>query len=181
MCENMDIQNSEQNNIRESEILEKINALTAMFEQKILTDEWKNQKYDEMHSLMLKYQDDIIGKMIDPLLKSLILLVDSIERDKRYYSNLDTEISKEDIIELLNGITEQVNAVLFDYEIEEYSGGIELVNPKEQKMFKTIATDNPDLNNHVAEIINKGYKKADKIIRMEKVNIYKYIEKKEED
>lgn len=181
MCEKITEEIIEQENTQENEVLQKLDALTVMFEQKIQNDEWKNKKYDEMHSLMLKYQDDIVGKMIDPVLKSLIQLSDIIDRDKRYYSAVDDVVSKEDVIDLLDGIAEQVNAILFDYDIEEYSGGTELVNAKEQKMFRTIATDNLDLNNHVAEIINKGYKKADKIIRMEKVNIYKYTEKNEEN
>ena len=172
--EKEDINNQEENNI-----LQKLNELTSLFEQKIQTDEWKNQKYDEMHALMLKYQDDIVGKMIDPLLKSLIQLNDIVERDKKHYSNLDEEISSNEIVDILDGISEQIDAILFDYDIEEYSAGKGVVNAKEQKMFKAIATDKEELNNHVAEILNKGYKKEEKIIRMEKVNIYKFINKEE--
>lgn len=173
----VDTENTEHQD--ENKILKKLNELTGLFEQKIQTDEWKNQKYDEMHSLMLKYQDDILGKMIDPLLKSLIQLNDSIERDRKHYSKSDEQITKDEIVDILDGISEQINAILFDYDIEEYSAGMDVVDAKEQKMFKAIATDKEELNNHVAEILNKGYKKNNKIIRMERVNIYKYINKEE--
>lgn len=157
-------------------VIELLEELDEKFDSKIQNDEWKNKKYDEMHSLMLKYQDDMLAKTIDPLLKSLIQLSDSVKKDIKFYKKDETN---EDLCEVLLGVTEQIDAILFDYDIEPYSADFGEVNAKEQKIVKTIATADEEKNNHVAEILTTGYKKNDKVFRMERVNIFKY--KKAED
>lgn len=154
------------------EVIGLLKDLNEKFDSKIQNDEWKNKKYDEMHSLMLKYQDDMLAKTIDPLLKSIIQLSDSIKKDIKFYN---TDEANEDLCNILYGITEQIDTILFDYDIEPYSADMGVVNSKEQKIIKTILTDDEGINNHVAEILTTGYKKGDKIFRMERVNIYKYF------
>lgn len=161
-----------------TEVIKLLTELNEKFDEKISTDEWKNKKYDEMHSRMLKYQDDIVVKTIDPLLKSLIRLIDLIGREEKQCYGKE-QIPEELVLSMLDSIKEQIESVLFDYDIEEYSCDSEQVNTKEQKIFRAIATEDETLNNCVAEILEKGYKKQDKIFRIEKVNVYKYIKKEE--
>lgn len=151
-------------------IVSLLERLDEKFDAKIRDDEWKNRKYDEMHNLMLSYQNDMLAKMIDPLLKSIIQLSDSIKRDIKFYSG---DLAQEQLCDVLHGITEQIDAILFDYDVEPYSADFGKVNSKEQKIVKTIPTEDKELDNNVAEILITGYKKADKIFRMEKVNIFK--------
>lgn len=153
------------------DLLSSLNALNEKFDSKIQNDEWKNQKYDEMHGLMLKYQDDLLSKTVDPILKSLLRLCDSIGKDIKLCRN----DSNDELCDILIGITEQIEAILFDYDVEPYTAGFDAVNTKEQKVAKTVATKDKDKDNCVAEIIATGYKKNEKIFRMEKVAIYKYI------
>lgn len=161
-----------------SEILALLNGLNEKFDEKIRTDEWKNDKYDEMHSRMLKYQDDIVAKTVDPILKSLIRINDLIVREeKQCYDR--PQIPRELVLSMLDSIKEQIESILFDYDIEEYSCGVEQVNTKEQKIYKVIETEDESLDNTVAEIIGTGYKKLDKVFRIEKVNVYKYNKKEE--
>lgn len=152
-------------------VIELLEQLNNKFDSKIQNDEWKNKKYDEMHALMLKYQDDMLAKTIDPLLKSLIQLADSVKKDIKYYNNDEVNA---DLCDVLFGVTEQIEAILFDYDVEPYSADFGEVNAKEQKIVRTVATTDEDKNNHVAEILTTGYKKNDKIFRMERVNIFKY-------
>lgn len=161
-----------------TEVLALLTELNEKFDEKISTDEWKNEKYDEMHSRMLKYQDDIVAKTIDPLLKSLIRLNDLILREEKQCYGRE-QIPKELVLSMLDSVKEQIESILFDYDIEEYSCGVEQVNTKEQKIYKVIETEDETLNNCVAEILATGYKKFDKVFRMEKVIVYKYSKKEE--
>ena len=179
--EDVDISSENENNeskIDSDKAIELLELLNEKFDSKIQNDEWKNKKYDEMHALMLKYQDDMLAKTIDPLLKSLIQLGDSIKKDIRFYKS---DNIYDELCDVLLGVTEQIEAILFDYDIEPYSADMGEVNSKEQKIIKTIETDDPDENNHVAEILTTGYKKNDKVFRMERVNIYKYIKSEDEE
>ena len=161
-----------------NEIVSMLKELNEKFDSKIQNDEWKNKKYDEMHSLMLKYQDDMLAKTIDPVLKSIIQLSDSVKKDVKFYK---ADVQNQELCNILFGITEQIDAILFDYDIEPYTTALGVVNPKEQKIVKTITTLNEDENNCVAEILTTGYKKNDKIFRMERVNIYKYSKLEESE
>lgn len=159
------------------DVLLALKDLKEMFDSKISNDEWKNQKYDEMHMLMLKYQDDIVAKTIDPILRSLVRLSDSIRKDLKYYEEKEDKTEMEDT---LLGIIEQIDAILFDYDIETYSAGTGIVNSKEQKIVRISATEEGEKDNCVSEILSVGYKKSDKIFRAERVEIYKYNNKSEE-
>lgn len=163
------VETKEEPKSKEIILLEELNE---KFDAKIQNDEWKNKKYDEMHALMLKYQDDLLAKTIDPLLKSYIQLSDGIKKDIRFFEKSE---GKEEICEVLNGIVEQIDTILFDYDVEPYTADLGIVNAKEQKIVKTIHTDNEEADNHVAEILTTGYKKNEKVFRMERVNIFKYV------
>ena len=115
-------------------------------------------------------------KTVDPLLKSIIQLSDGIKKDIKFFSRSD---AGQEVSGILTGIVEQIDAVLFDYDIEPMENEAGIVNTKEQKIVKVIDTDDESKDNHVAEILTTGYKRGGKVYRMERVNIYKY--KKTED
>lgn len=172
-----EITGEEKNETTKEDVLSLLHQLNEKFDQKIQTDEWKNQKYDEMHSRMLKYQDDLLLKTIDPLLKSIILLSDGIKKDMKFFSKDETNA---DLCDVLCGIVEQIDSILFEYDIEPLSSELDAVNPKTQKIVKTIETAEEEKNNQVAEILTTGYMRNDKVYRMERVNIYKYTKTEEE-
>lgn len=163
--------------VSDTDILGLLEKLNEQFEQKIQNDEWKNQKYDEMHNRMLKYQDDMLLKTIDPLLKSIILLSDGIKKDMKFFSKTEDNA---DLCDVLCGIVEQIDSILFEYDIEPMDSEPDIVNPKTQKIIKTIETTEEEKNNQVAEILTTGYMRNDKVYRMERVNIYKYTKTEEE-
>lgn len=160
-----------------SGVLSALKELKEEFELKILNDEWKNKKYDEMHTLMLKYQDDIVAKTIEPILRGLIQLSDSIKRDLEYYKEKECEA---EVSDTLFGIIEQIDAILFDHNVEPYSAGMDVVNTKEQNVVRTLATEDCEKNNCVSAILSTGYKRSGKIFRTERVEIYKHTNMTEE-
>lgn len=151
-------------------------ALDKKFDTKISTDEWKNQKYDEMHSLMLKHQEDSFQKTVNPLLKSLIQLSDSVLKDIKYQKSIE---NNELFVDTLIGIDEQIQSILFDYDIEFEENNEEL-NAKHYLIVKAIPTDNEMLNNKVAETLSRCYMRGENVFRVGRVNVYKYNKPEEE-
>lgn len=175
--ENINVAKEENGSGNISDVLSAIRELDKKFELKILDDELKNKMFDEMHMRMLKYQDDFIAKIIEPILKSLIQLSDSIKRDLEYYKEKECEV---EVIDTLFGIVEQIDAILFDHNVEPYSAGTDVVNTKEQNVVKTLATEDYEKNNCVSAILSTGYKRNGKIFRTERVEIYKHTNITEE-
>lgn len=147
-----------------------VEKLNVAFEQKISTDEWKNKKYDEMHELMLRYQDGIVEKTVDPLLKNLIILSDGIRKDIVLFEQNETG---KEIVDYLHGLLNQIDAILFEYDVEMYIGP-ELFDPKVQRVSRTIPTTDAEGDKYVESVVSVGYRRNDSIFRIEKVNIYKY-------
>lgn len=156
--------------LNELELLKKsVEDLDTEFRKKGERDEWMKTKFDEMHSRLLSYQDGIVEKRIDPLLKSVILLSDSIRKDV-------SSVEDEHIKTYLNNLIDQIDAILFEYDIEVYSGP-DYFDPKLQTASKVIKTDEPENYKRVASVVTVGYKRNDKVFRTERVIIYKYEER----
>lgn len=158
-------------------IQQSVDGLKDEFEEKIKIDDWKNKKYDEMHSLMMKYQDGIVEKMIDPLLKSLITLCNSIRKDIELFKGKE---NSEDTIDYLHGLLDQVESILFDYDIEAYTGP-EVFDPKLQKVSKTVATADEGKDKQIESVVSTGYMRNENVFVIEKVNIYKFKKEVMED
>lgn len=150
-------------------VKKKIEKLNAEFEEKNKSEEWMQTKYDEMHKRMLMYQNGIVEKTLDPLLKAIILLSDSIRKD---ISILEEEHPEEKTVDCLYGLIEQIDAILFEYDVEKFNGP-KTFDPKLQTVFKTMATDDPTKNQQVISCVTVGYKRNDRVFRPEKVIIYK--------
>ena len=156
--------------LNELELLKKsVEDLGTEFRKKGENDEWMKTKYDEMHSRLLSYQGGIVEKRMDPLLKSVILLSDGIRKDI-------SSIEDEQIKTYLNNLIDQIDAILFEYDIEAYSGP-DYFDPKLQTVSKVIKTDEPENDKRVVSVVTVGYKRFDKVFRIERVIIYKYEER----
>lgn len=150
------------------QIKQSLTQLGEAFDQKIKTDKWKNEKYDEMHSRMLEYQNGIVEKSIDPILKSLITLADGIRKDKASFENDDNGFT-----DYLDGIIDHIENLLFDYDVEPYKGP-DVFDPKLQSISKTIKVEESEKDKQIQAVICQGYQRNDKVFRIEKVNIYKF-------
>lgn len=153
-----------------------ISELKELFNQKIANDEYKDQLFDKMHAELVKYQQGSIDKMIDDMAMDVILLSDNTKQVIDAYK--DSEPTKENYIKLLNqfqGISDELEDILFRQSIEPYSVEDDEFDPRKQRVIGKVATDKKELNNKLASRGVVGYEKdSGQVLRRENVRIYKY-------
>ena len=153
-----------------------MSELKDLFNQKIANDEHKDRLFDKMHAELVKYQQGSVDKMVDDMAMDVILLSDNTKQIIDKYK--DSEPSEENYIRLLNqfqGISDELEDILFRQSIEPYSVEDDEFDPKKQRVIGKVATDKKELNNKVASKGVVGYEKDNgQVLRRENVNIYKY-------
>lgn len=165
-----------------NEIKDALTKLQKSFDDKIARDEHKNALFDNMHRELTKYQNGALDKKIDSMAMDIIILSDNVK--KVIAQNGDAEANEETfkkLVRQLQGISEELEDILYRENIEPFSVPGDEVDVKKQKIIGTIDTDDESLNNKVAERGVEGYEKEDKVLRRENVKIYKYKESQETD
>lgn len=159
-----------------TKLLKQVSELKDLFDQKIANDEYKDQLFDKMHAELVKYQQGSIDKMVDDMAMDVILLSDNTKQIINVYK--DSEPTEDNYMKLLNqiqGISDELEDILFRQGIEPYSVEDDEFDPKKQRIIGKIPTDRKELNNKVASKVAVGYEKDNgQVLRRENVNIYKY-------
>lgn len=159
---------------------EKLDVLTELFHEKIETDTHKNQLFDQMYSQLKKYQDDVLDSLQEPLIKDLLSLLDGIKQFERFMPEEATQENYEKLRKRFGDFREDLEDILEDLDVCRYDTDPVVPDPKRQKIVKTIVTEDADKNNTVEKKISDGYLYRNRILKYEKISIYKYNEKTEE-
>ena len=164
------------------EILEKLDAvqqalseLQQTFDDKIAEDTHKNGLFDNMHRELTRYQNGLMDKIVETMAMDIIQLVDSTKGHIRVYEKKEpTEDNYKRLFRVIKGIAEDLEDILYRQSIESYNVAGREVDVKRQRIIQTIPTDDKRKDNLVAVRAAEGYEKDGKIIRPERIKIYKY-------
>jgi len=163
-------------------VLEKLDALQqAMqglqecFDAKLAQDAHKNGLFDNMHKELTRYQNGAMDKIVDTIALDIIQLVDTTKGHLRVYETKEpNEENYKRLLRIVNGITEDLQDILYRQSIEAYSvEGLE-VDVRRQKIIQIVPTDDQSKDNLVAVRAADGYEKDGKVLRPERIKIFKY-------
>ena len=159
-------------------LLEQVSALNKKFDQKIKTDMHKAEMFDNMHKELTQYKNGLITQVINNILIDIIQIIDINDKNISLFENQDySEENYEKIIRILKGISEDLTDVLYRQSVEPYT--LDEIDVKRQKILQVIPTNDISLDRTIAKKIVPGYEKDGKIIRPERISIYKYKESEE--
>lgn len=159
-------------------LLEQVSALNKKFDQKIKTDMHKAEMFDNMHKELIQYKNGLITQIINNILIDIIQIIDINDKNISLFENQDcSEENYEKIIRILKGISEDLTDVLYRQSVEPYT--LDEIDVKRQKILQVIPTNDISLDRTIAKKIVPGYEKDGKIIRPERISIYKYKESEE--
>ena len=159
-------------------LLEQVSALNKKFDQKIKTDMHKAEMFDNMHKELIQYKNGLITQIINNILIDIIQIIDINDKNISLFENQDcSEENYEKIIRILKGISEDLTDVLYRQSVEPYT--LDEIDIKRQKILQVIPTNDISLDRTIAKKIVPGYEKDGKIIRPERISIYKYKESEE--
>jgi molecular chaperone GrpE len=150
--------------------------LRKSFEEKIKYDEYKNSLFDNMHKELMSYKNNSNDKNVEIMSLDIIQLLDIynkvVEKSKSSEYNED---SYKKLINNFEGLLQDLLDVLYRQSIEPYEMDIyDEIDVKKQKIISIVETSDESLNNKLAFKNAPGYEKNGKIIRPERITIYKY-------
>lgn len=151
-------------------IKDKLDELTRIFERKIENDTHKAALFDKMYDELQSYKADIYAKILKPFVLSTITLIDDTNA---FLGKLEENDSRK-AEKYLRGIPDDLLDILELNGVETYEEEGETFNPRTQKAMKSVVTDNPDLNKHIAKRLRPGYRWNGSILKPELVQICKY-------
>lgn len=158
-------------------LVEQVAILNDLFEKKMLVDGQKNKIIELQGDELQKLREGLYEKILKPLLCDVIDIADDIHRMLRAYASKSEEtVQIEKFMSVLEIYESDIEDILGKYGVDVYSCPEELFNPQKQKIVKIVQTDDADKNRCVAERITKGFALDGKMIRPERVNVYKYQE-----
>lgn len=159
--------------------IELLKNLDKKFETKIKVDEHKAVLFDNLHKELMDYKNGLVTQIINNILLDIIQLIDSNDKTLKMFEQKEfSEENYNKLINTLKGVTEDLTDILYRQSVEPFSIE-ETVNVKKQKIIKTISTSDKELDNKIAMNLAPGYEKDGKVIRPERIAIYKYKESEE--
>lgn len=166
----------------QEELLAKLDAvqqalatLQQAFDDKIAEDTHKNGLFDNMHRELVRYQNGALDKIVDTIALDIIQLVDSTKGHVRVYEKKEpTEENYKKLLRIVKGIAEDLEDILYRQNIESYRVPGHEVDVRRQKIIQTVPTDDQSKDNLVAVRVADGYTEGEKILRPERIKIFKY-------
>ncbi|MFL0249098.1 nucleotide exchange factor GrpE [Clostridium neuense] len=186
MCDKVEDENVEESTNEEVnivEIVEKINQsiqeVKEEFDSKVKYDRHKDKIIDELHEELQEYKDDIIHKLLRPVITDIIYTIDNNNKTVQALKQKNlAEIEPEKLIGIIEGQSEDLEDILYRQGVEEFTYVMPEFDPKKQKIVKTVETDEKDKDRTIAKSLRKGYMFEDRVIRHELVEVYVYKEQK---
>lgn len=166
----------------QDELLAKLEAihqaladLQQTFDDKIAEDGHKNDLFDNMHRELTRYQNGAMDKIVDTMALDIIQLVDTTKGHVRVYEKKEpTEDNYKRLLRIVKGIAEDLQDILYRQNIESYRVEGHEVDVRRQKIIQTVPTDDQSKDNLVAVRVADGYEKNGKVLRPERIKIFKY-------
>ena len=143
------------------------------FRSKLQYDAHKNQIIDKLHAELQEYRNDLIRKLLRPMVLDTIMVADDIRKLVRGYRNRDPEdMDPLKFLDLMEGIADDLDNLLYRQGVEGFRVEGEDFDPKRQKVLVRVPTEDPDKDKAVSERIRCGYQWDDRVIRPEMVAVH---------
>jgi len=145
-----------------------INELSSQITDKIKTDRMREDTIRGMDLELQEYRQDRLFDAIRPICMAMIALHDHVAI---YMSRSESDVDAGDVI---GSILEEISGNLRIAGVEEYwTEGKEFHASAMSHAIETEHTESDDLNGKVFKTITKGYGLRGKVLRPERVSVYK--------
>lgn len=165
----------------QQQLLERLEALDALFNARIMHTDHEEKIVDQMHKELQKYKDDMYAQLVRPILLDVIEVRDSIMRMAATYlakpegeQNIPNKTFSDYAYDLQDIL--EKNSV----EIYRSKSGDDFT-PIKQRVIKKVATSDESLHGKVAESLSCGYSYNGRTISAEKITVYYYEKTVEEN
>ena len=163
------------------DVYSELRQISYDFDLYTAKDKEKDEIIDKLHAENTKYRNGLIEKINESMALDIIQTIDDIHKTHATFSEKEpTEENYLKLLRALNSTIIDLEDILYRQNIESYSCDGDDVNVKRQKVIKTVKTNDPEKHNKIAERLASGFEGETKIIRPERISIYKYTEERKD-
>jgi len=135
-------------------------ALGDQFRRRLLNDRDARRSLDGLLTALDQARNAAEGRIVQPLLYDLVLLVDRVERQAAQGDAFAGSVAAE------------LLAVLEKYSMTRIPVTCGPFNPGLQEAVGTITALSPEQNGQIAEVVRHGYRMDERIVRPQQVRVY---------
>lgn len=148
-----------------------LSNLKQIVENRLSYDKVKENAFERLYDELEDLKKNSFFERSRPLFIDLILLFDRLENYRK--TNIE-ESSK--FTHLLKSFSEELLEILYRQGIEKIDSSFTLFDPTFQRAIKIEITSEKEEDNKVSEVIRKGFRYFDNILRPEEVIVKKFNE-----
>jgi molecular chaperone GrpE (heat shock protein) len=136
----------------------------------ITNDKVKERAFDQLYAELKQYKDDFLFKAEKPLLLDLLLFYDSLNWFQE--SLVKQEMSPDVIADSFQYLIDEFLEVLYRRDVMPIEES-ETFDRKVHKAVKVAKTEEADQDYTIAQVLKRGFHRADKLLRPEEVVIHR--------
>ena len=156
-------------------------TLQESFDQKIKTDAKKNEQFDMLHGELQNYRNGTFDKNIDAIALEIIRLIDELGKDMAVFGETaETNETDKALYRKTDELRQELLDILYRQSIEPYQKQTDELDSHRQTNIQTVITEEADKHRKIAEHVADGYEKNGRVIRKERVKVYRFVEPKTE-
>lgn len=133
----------------------------------------KDEQINKLHSELQFYKDDHSSKFINQVMKAVI----KVRKDmtKRTAAQDWAEMSAAELRREYAYVLDDLTDLLEQQNIDPYETSVgEPFNASKHQVHKIVPTEDETLDKTVARSVSEGYTKGDKVLLVERVDVYQY-------
>ena len=156
-------------------------VLQETFDQKIKADTKKNEQFDKLHEELQDYRNGTFEKTSDAIALEIIRLIDELGKDMTFYAETaETDAIAKALHSKTGGLRQELLDILYRQGIEPYQEKTETLDSHRQTNVQTITTEDAEKHRTIAERVADGFEKDGRVIRKERVKVYRAVPPKTE-
>ncbi len=148
----------------------RIDALAAAFDREVRAESTREKVVDRLHAELQDYKNDLLLNVMRPVFVDLIQLHDDIGKIVAAQGETSEDAAR--LVELMRGFQQGIEDILYRQGVEPFTVDDDAFDPRRQRAFATVVTDDPDQAKRVAARLRKGFRSGEKVIRPEIVSVY---------
>jgi molecular chaperone GrpE len=150
----------------------RIDTLAAAFDREVRAESTREKVVDRLHAELQEYKNDLLLNVMRPVFVDLIQLHDDIGKIVAAQSEREGSDEVARLVDLMRGFQQGVEDILYRQGVEPFTLDDDAFDPRRQRAFSTVPTDDPGQAKRVAARLRKGFRAGEKVIRPEIVSVY---------
>ncbi|MEC7242871.1 MAG: nucleotide exchange factor GrpE [Myxococcota bacterium] len=135
-----------------------------------MSQELTQQAFDALYEELKRYRENFLEEAEKPLLLDLLLFYDSMNW---FRSAMEKEESSDAVIrDSFQYLMDEFLEILYRRDVVPMEPNSRFDRSK-QRVLKVQTTSDPETHEKVAKVIKRGFKRGDKVLRLEDVEIFR--------